>query len=124
VPHTLIRQQIDVCISAHTIEVFHGGRRVAAHPRRYGGRRHGTDPEHMPCAHRRYAEWTPERFQRWARSLGPNTEGLIIAILAHRPHPEQGFRTCLGMMRLLRGLDSPRAERGCRSGRRDRRAQL
>jgi transposase len=111
VPHALIRQQVDVCITAHTIEVFHRGKRVAAHPRRYGGRRHGTDPEHMPSAHRRYAEWTPERFQRWGRTLGPNTEGLIIAILAHRPHPEQGFRTCLGVMRLLRGLDPGRVER-------------
>jgi transposase len=111
VPHSLIRQQVDVCITAHAIEVFHRGRRVAAHRRRYGGRRHGTDPEHMPSAHRRYAEWTPERFQRWARTVGPNTEGLILAILAHRPHPEQGFRTCLGVMRLLRGLDPARAER-------------
>jgi transposase len=111
VPHTLIREQVDVCIAARTIEIFHRGKRVAAHPRRYGGRLHGTDPEHMPSAHRRYAEWTPERFQRWGRSVGPSTEGLIIAILAHRPHPEQGFRTCLGVMRLLRGIDAARAER-------------
>jgi transposase len=70
----------------------------------------------MPSAHRRYAEWTPERFQRWGRSVGPSTEGLIIAILAHRPHPEQGFRTCLGVMRLLRGIDAARAERvACRA---------
>jgi transposase len=111
VPHALIRQQVDVCITAHTIEVFHRGKRVAAHARRYGGRRHGTDPEHMPSAHRRYAEWTLERFQRWGQTIGPSTEGLIIAILAHRPHPEQGFRTCLGIMRLLRGIDPVRAER-------------
>jgi transposase len=116
VPHALIRQQVDVCITAHTIEVFHCGKRVAAHARRYGGRLHGTDPEHMPSAHRRYAEWTPERFQRWGRSVGPSTEGLIIAILARRPHPEQGFRTCLGVMRLLRGIDAARAERvACRA---------
>jgi len=111
VPHSLIRQQVDVCITTRTIEVFHRGARVAAHPRRYAGKRHGTDPEHMPSAHRRYAEWTPERFERWGRSIGPNTEGLIIAILANRPHPEQGFRTCLGVMRLLRGIDAARAER-------------
>jgi transposase len=111
VPHALIREQVDVCITARTIEVFHRGKRVAAHPRRYGGRLHGTDPEHMPSAHRRYAEWTTQRFQRWGRSVGPSTEGLIIAILAHRPHPEQGFRTCLGVMRLLRGVDPARAER-------------
>src|SRR5271165_1365977 len=111
VPHALIRQQVDVCITAHTIEVFHRGKRVAAHARRYGGRRHGTDPEHMPSAHRRYADCTPERFQRWGRTVGPNTEGLIVAILANRPHPEQGFRTCLGVMWLLRGIDPTRAER-------------
>jgi transposase len=111
VPHSLIREQVEVCITARTIEIFHRGKRVATHLRRYGGRLHGTDPEHMPSAHRRYAEWTPERFQRWGRSIGPSTEGLIIAILAHRPHPEQGFRTCLGVMRLLRGVDPARAER-------------
>jgi transposase len=64
----------------------------------------------MPSSHRRYAEWTPERFRRWARSIGPNTEGLVIAVLSCRPHPEQGFRTCLGILRLFRGLDPARAE--------------
>jgi transposase len=75
VPHTLIREQVEVCITARTIEVFHRGKRVAAHLRRYGGRLHGTDPEHMPSAHRRYAEWTPERFQRWGQSIGPAPKG-------------------------------------------------
>src|ERR1700730_11861062 len=69
-----------------------------------------TQPEHMPSAHRRYAEWTPERMQRQARGIGPNTEALIIAVLARRPHPEQGFRTCLGVLRLFRGIDAVRAE--------------
>jgi len=90
--------------------VFHRGNRVAAHQRRYGGPRHGPQSEHMPSAHRRYAEWTPERLQRQARDIGPNTEALILAMLARRPHPEQGFRTCLGVLRLFRGLDPARAE--------------
>jgi hypothetical protein len=64
VPHALIREQVDVRATERAIEVFHRGRRVAAHQRRYGGPRHGTDPAHMPSAHRRYAEWTPERFRR------------------------------------------------------------
>ena len=110
VPHSLIREQVDVRATDRTIEIFHRGKRVAAHQRRYGGRRHGTDPDHMPSSHRRYAEWTPERFRRWAASIGPNTEGLIVAILANRPHPEQGFRTCLGVLRLYRDLDPARAE--------------
>jgi hypothetical protein len=60
--------------------------------------------------HRRYADWTPERFQRWGPSVGPNTGGLILALLANRPHPEQGFRTCVGVRLLLRGIDPKRAE--------------
>src|ERR1700712_3173897 len=64
----------------------------------------------MPSAHRRYAEWTPARFERWGREIGPETEGLVIAILHARPHPEQGFRTCLGVLRQYRGLTPARAE--------------
>jgi transposase len=110
VPHTLIRQQVETRLTERTVEVFHRGQRVAAHARRYGGPRHGTLPDHMPSAHRLYAEWNPERFQSQARAIGPNTEALIIAVLARRPHPEQGFRTCLGILRLYRGIDAVRAE--------------
>jgi transposase len=110
VPHALIREQVDTRATQRTIEVFHRGKRVAAHARRYGGPRHGTQPEHMPSAHRRYAEWTPDRLQRDARGIGPATEALIIAVMARRPHPEQGFRTCMGILRLFRGLDAARVE--------------
>jgi transposase len=110
VPHELLRAQVDVRITDRTIEVFHRGKRVAAHARRYGGQRHDTIPEHMPSAHRRYAAWTPQRFECWAATIGPNTQGLVIAILANRPHPEQGFRTCFGIMKLFRGIDRSRAE--------------
>lgn len=110
VPHGLIRQQVDLRATTRTIEIFHRGKRVAAHQRRYAGRRYGTNPDHMPSSHRRYAEWTPERFRRWAASVGPQTEGLIAAILANRPHPEQGFRTCLGVLRLFRDIEHARAE--------------
>jgi transposase len=110
VPHGLIRLQVDTRATAHTIEVFYRGERVAAHARRYGGPRHGTQPEHMPSAHRRYAEWTPDRFARQARDIGPQTEALILAVLARRPHPEQGFRTCIGILRLFRGLPADRVE--------------
>jgi transposase len=110
VPHALIREQVDVRITRYIIEIFHRGKRVAVHNRRYSGRRHGTHADHMPSSHRRYSQWTPERFRHWGRSIGPQTEGLIIAILANRPHPEQGFRTCLGVLRLYRALATERAE--------------
>ena len=125
VPHALIRAEVDVRITARTIELFHRGQRVAAHERRYGGPRHGTDPDHMPSAHRRYAEWTPERFRRWAaRRSGRTPKGSIVAVLAHRPHPEQGFRTCLGILRLYRGIDASARRGGLGPRGRDRRTQL
>ena len=80
-PHELIRQHVDTRATERGIEIFHQGKRVAVHQRRYGGTKHGTDIQHMPSAHRRYGEWTPERFRRWGATIGPNTEGLITAIL-------------------------------------------
>ena len=98
--------------------MFHRGKRVAAHARHYGGPRRGTQSEHMPSAHaqctpalrRVDAEWTPERLQRDARSIGPAKKALIITVMARRPHPEQGFRTCLGILRLFRGLEASRVD--------------
>ncbi|WP_245481841.1 hypothetical protein [Mesorhizobium sp. M7A.F.Ce.TU.012.03.2.1] len=110
VPHNLIREQVDLRATSRTIEVLFKGKRVAVHQRRYGGVRFGTDPDHMPSSHRRYAEWSPERFRRWAHSIGPQTEAIVIAILASRPHPEQGFRTCLGVIELYQAINTEQAE--------------
>ena len=110
VPYGLIRAEVDVRVTARVIEIFHRGARVGLHQRRYLGARHGTDPAHMPASHRHYADWTPERFLRWGATIGPNTQGLIAAVLASRRHPEQGFRTALGILRLYRGVDVLHAE--------------
>ncbi len=84
------------------------------HIRLYGSSlRHRTVPEHMPSAHRHYAGWSEARFRRDAANIGPQTEALIIAILACRPHPEQGFRSCLGILKRLRGVDREQAEAAC-----------
>jgi len=110
VPHTLLHEQVDVRVTSRIVEIFHRSTRVAVHQRRYGGGRAGTHSDHMPNNHRFIAEWTPQRFERWARSIGPNTERLIVAVLATRRHPEQAFRTCLGILKLFRGLETARVE--------------
>jgi transposase len=110
VPHQLLREEVETRTTTKVIEIFHKGRRVAAHARRYGGDRHGSKTEHMPSHHRFFAEWSPERFRRWGADFGPDTEGLMIAILATRRHPEQAFRSCLGVLRLYRDIDHARAE--------------
>ncbi len=113
VPYGLIRQEVEARLTTNMVEIFHKGRRVAVHVRRYGGAAHATKPEHMPSSHRYYADWNEARFRREAAAIGPNTEALIVAILASRKHPEQGFRSCLGILKCLRGIAPERAEAAC-----------
>ncbi|OPZ41619.1 MAG: Integrase core domain protein [Actinobacteria bacterium ADurb.BinA094] len=110
VPYQLARSRVEVRITAATIEVYARGRRVASHLRSLRPGRHTTDAAHMPSAHRRYAEWSPARLVRWAEQVGPASGALVTAILESRPHPEQGFRSALGIMRLSRQYGPERLE--------------
>ena len=116
VPYRLVRETLDARITDQTVEVFHHGVRVASHLRSPLRHRHTTVVEHMPSAHRRHAEWTPTRLLREAAAIGPATAGLIERILTAKPHPEQGFRACLGILRLVRAWGAERVEAACRRG--------
>jgi transposase len=116
VPSSLIRQTVEARVGEATVEVFHKGRRVAAHLRSKVQHRHTTVPEHMPSAHRRYAEWTPDRITREAAGIGPATAQLIETIMHAKPHPEQGFRAALGILRLARSYGTVRLEAACLRG--------
>jgi transposase len=111
VPHQLVGRSLDIRASARVVEVFHRGRRVASHPRSAEQGRFTTLAEHMPEAHRRHAEWTPGRIVAWAERTGPATADLVAAIMAGRPHPEQGFRSCRG--RVSRRYGEVRLEAAC-----------
>jgi transposase len=113
VPHALLRETLWARITARTVEVFHRGRRVAAHVRSSSNRRHTTTPEHMPSSHRRYADWTPERLKRQAGETGRNTSALVEIILREKRHPEQGFRACIGIVGLARTHGRERLEAAC-----------
>ncbi len=108
-PYTLVGEVLDVRASAGTVELFHKGRRVASHVRS-GQPGHTTDPAHMPSSHRRHASWTPARVMAWASKVGPSTAALAEAVMDRRPHPEQGFRTCLGIVRLSKRYGDERLE--------------
>lgn len=113
VPFRLIREQLDVRMTAATVEVFHKGERVAAHPRSYVAHKPTTLKEHMPADHRRYAEWTPSRMLEWAGKTGPATAQLAGKILASKAFPEQGYRAVLGILRLGRTYGAGRLEAAC-----------
>ena len=116
VPHALIREVLEARMTDTTVELFHRGKRVASHARSAVRNRHTTIAEHMPSSHRRYAEWTPARIDRESERIGPAAAGLCAAIMRAKPHPEQGFRACLGILRLAKSYGIERLEAACQRG--------
>ncbi len=110
VEHTLIHQQVDVRLSATTVEILHKGKRHWLHQRSYHPGRHTTVAKHMPKAHQAHLKWSPSRLIRWGRSIGPQTAELVTQILQIRVHPEQGYRSCLGILRLSKRYGAERLE--------------
>lgn len=113
VPHRFARSQVEVRVTARTVEIFAKGERIAVHQRTSSNHKHTTVPEHMPSSHRRYLGWTIERIRREAQAIGPSASALCELILTGRPHPEQGFRACLGIVRLARSYGLERLEAAC-----------
>ena len=113
VPYHLAREEVELLFDEATVEIFHDGGRIAAHVRSRLRGRATTDPAHMPAAHREVASWTPQRIAAWAARTGPATAALAEAIMAARPHPELGFRSCLGILRLADKYGSERLEAAC-----------
>jgi transposase len=110
VPYRFARAEVEVRLSGRTVEIFVKGERIAVHLRSSGNSKHTTIAEHMPSSHRRYADWTIGRIRSDAAVVGPATAALCDLILEHRSHPEQGFRSCLGILRLARPFGAVRLE--------------
>lgn len=114
VPYGLIHQRLDVRLTDQGVELFHKGKRVAAHVRSHQRGKFTTLDEHRPKSHQRYLEWTPGRIIEWARKIGPECARAVEHVMASRPHPEQGFRSCLGIIRLGKRHGDARLEAACR----------
>jgi transposase len=114
VPYSLVHQLLDVRSTHRTVELFQGGKRVAAHVRSHQPGLFTSLEEHRPKSHQKYLEWTPSRIAAWAGTIGPDCAKLVEKILTDRPHPEQGFRSCMGIIRLGKAVGQPRMEAACR----------
>jgi transposase len=113
VPYQLIHETVEVRFTNTTLEVFLRGRRVASHLRSSLPGKYSTLSEHMPKSHQKHLQWSPSRLIRWAGSIGPHTQRLLAFILENRPHPEQGYRSCLGVLRLRKRYSPERLEAAC-----------
>ena len=114
VPYQLVGRRVEARLTARTVEIFHRGRRVASHSRSWAAYRQSTVEQHRPDSHRRHLEWTPSRLIDWARKIGPATAQVFEAILAAKPHPEMGYRSCLGVLRLSKIYSAARLEAAAR----------
>lgn len=113
VPHALVRQEVELRITRSTLEILVRNRRVAIHPRNPGKGGYSTVADHMPAAHRAHAGWSPGKLIAWGASVGPATGELVKRLLMEKRHPEQGYRACLGLMRLARSVGRERMEGAC-----------
>jgi transposase len=115
VPHTLIHEEVSLRVTEHLVEIFHKSQKdpVATHPLSYAPGRFTTLAEHMPPNHRLNVDWTPERFLRWADEIGPSTQHCIEYLLKTRSHPEQAFRSCLGILKLANKYSKSSLEIAC-----------
>jgi transposase len=112
VPQRLVGQALEIRVTAEIVEVFHKGDRVASHARSHRGG-FTTCSEHMPSSHRAHQEWSPRRFLNWAGNIGPSTYKVVEWQLTNRPHPEHGYRRCLGLLNLSRRYGKARLEAAC-----------
>jgi transposase len=114
VPHQLVGEEVDIRIAANTVEVLHRGGRVAGHERSYEAGKYTTKPEHMPESHRRYLEWTPSRILEEAEQIGTSTKELVDSVLRLPKHPEQNYRSALGIIRLQSSYGKDRLEKAAK----------
>jgi len=113
VPYLLVRAEVQVRLTATMVEVLHQGKRVAVHVRRPGVGGYSTDPAHRPQSHQAHMEWTPSRLVAWGCSIGPAIGTVVERILAQQPHPEHGYRACLGLLSLARRYTPARLDAAC-----------
>jgi transposase len=113
VPYQLVGQELEARYTAATVEIFYHGVRVASHHRGLVAHAATTRHEHRPKSHQAHLEWTPSRLIHWAGTVGPATAQLVRIILESKPHPEMGYRACLGIMSLAKTYTAPRLEAAC-----------
>ena len=114
VPYAMVGAPVEVRATAMTVEILHRGERVVAHRRSYGPKGTATTlEEHRPKSHRDYGAWPPSRIISWAATVGPATACVAERILADRPHPEQGYRSCRALIRTAKQYGASRTEAAC-----------
>lgn len=113
VPYRYTGQRVKLVYSASGVDIYQHYERIAFHARDYRPFQYTTLADHLPSTHRFVAEWNPERFQKWAADIGPQTKVFITALLASKKHPEQGYKASMGVLSLAGKVGKQRLEKAC-----------
>jgi transposase len=113
VPYTMVGEKFWCRATHHIVELYHKGKRITGHVRSFVKYGYSTHPEHRPASHRAHLEWTPSRLIDWGKTIGPHTAAVVEHVIRSRPHPEQGYRSALGLLRLSNRLGTSRLEQAC-----------
>jgi transposase len=115
VPYEYIKQKVNVRLTKRLVEVFFSGNRIASHPRLYGRPgQYSTYEEHMPKEHREYVSWNGERFLNWAGKIGEHTKTVVQLFLSRNQIEQQGYKTCLALLKLSDSYSALRLEQACK----------
>jgi hypothetical protein len=113
VPYSLINEEVEARITANTVEILHGGKRIASHKLSHQKNKSTTKREHRPPSHQYIDDWTPERITNWAKKIGPAAAHLVQSIIENADHPQIGLRACLGLLSLHKEFPAQRLESAC-----------
>lgn len=113
VPYSFIHKEVEIRVTKDMVEIYNSNKKIITHKRSYLLGKHTTITEHMPSQHQKHAEWTPQRMLGWAESVGPCVKECFDIIINKSAHPEQGFRACLGILRLGKVYNNKRLEDAC-----------
>lgn len=113
VPYKYIGYVVKIVYSGTLVEIYHNYQRIASHKRNYKKYDYTTDPPHLPERHRHYLEWNPEYFINQAKLIGKPVEELIRQILNAKAHPEQGYKSCKGILSFGKVYGNARLNNAC-----------
>jgi transposase len=114
VPFQYTGKEVMTTYTSRTVEVYHNNIRIALHKRNMYRYKYTTDDNHRPQNHKFVAEWTPQRFIKWARNISPEVEQLITKVMDSRKHPEQAYKACMGLLTLQKKYDKEDYIKACR----------
>ena len=113
VPYRFIGKKVKLMFSQTGVEIFYNYERIAIHDRFISAYQYTTEKDHLASTHRFVSDWTPERFISWAEGIHEDVKLYILKILDRKQHPEQGYKSCVGILSFAKKVGNDRLTKAC-----------